>query len=116
MTLTERKSRFTLLRRAVSKQAAKVADAPAQLTDSQHHRKRSREDRRKRREEEKRREEAEAVEQRIHVLESELAEISTALERASQSQQLNQVQRLGERYVQIEREMERLFEDWAALA
>ena len=101
---------------ARQEEAAKVADAPAQLTDSQHHRRRSREDRRKRREEEKRRDEADAVEQRIHALEEELAEISTALERASQSQQLNQVQRLGERYVQIEREMERLFEDWAALA
>jgi ATP-binding cassette subfamily F protein 3 len=101
---------------ARQEEAAKKAVTSAQLTDSQQHRRRSREDRRKRREEEKRREEADAVEQRIHVLEEELGEISTALERASQSQQLNQVQRLGERYVQIEREMEQLFENWAALA
>ena len=97
---------------ACQEESAKQIDAPEQFTESQHHRRRSREDRRKRREEEKRREEAEAVEQRILVLENELAEISAALERASQAQQLSELQRLGERYVEIEREMEQLIESW----
>jgi len=100
---------------ARQEESAKQVDAPEQLTDSQHHRRRSREDRRKRREEEKRQAEADAVEQRIQALENELLEISVALERASQAQQLSELQRLGERYVEIEREMEQLIESWAAL-
>jgi ATP-binding cassette subfamily F protein 3 len=90
-------------------------DAPEAMTESQQHRRRSREDRRRRREEEKRQAEADLVEQRIQDLENELMEISTALENASRAQKLSEVQRLGERYARIEREMERLIESWAAL-
>ncbi len=101
---------------ARQEESAHQVDEPEQLTESQHHRRQSREERRKRREEEKRQAEADAVELRIHALENELAEISIALERASRAQQLSELQRLGERYVEIEREMERLIENWAALA
>ncbi len=85
-------------------------------SDAQQHREHSRTKRRDRREVEKRQAEAEAMEMKIHALELELAEIGQALEGASQHQQLAEVQRLGDRYAQVEQDLEALIEHWAAMA
>ncbi len=78
-------------------------------------RERSREERRKRKEQEKRQQEAQAIEDRIHAKERELEEVTRALEQASLAQRIDDVQRLGERYQSLERELEELIESWAAL-
>lgn len=102
--------------------AARAAEASqeqtpsASRTESQQQRERSREDRRKRREEEKRQAEAAAVESEIETLENQLAEISEALALASHAQRLDEVQALGERYVQVEQKLHQLLESWAEMA
>ncbi len=78
-------------------------------------RERSREARRKRKEQEKRQQEAQAIEDRIHAKERELEEVTRALEQASLAQRIDDVQRLGERYQSLERELDELIESWAAL-
>ncbi|RME82286.1 MAG: ABC transporter ATP-binding protein [Caldilineae bacterium] len=85
-------------------------------TVAQQERARSREERRRRRQQEKRAQEALAVEARIQQLENELLEIGQALELASQALQLDEVQRLGDRYASVEQELNRLIESWAELA
>ncbi len=98
-------------------EAAALQSAPeASRTESQQQRERSREDRRKRREEEKRQAEAAAVESEIETLENQMADISDALALASQAQRLDEVQALGERYVQIEQKLHQLLESWAEMA
>jgi len=82
---------------------------------SQRHREQSKEARRKRKEEEKRQQEAQALEDHIHLKEKELATITGQLEEASLAQRVDEVQRLGERYQAVERELEALIETWAAL-
>ena len=95
---------------------AQTEKAESSTTDAQQHRARSQEERRRRREDEKREAAAASVEAQIHDLERNLAEISTALEIASTAQRLDQVQQLGERYLAVERELNRLIENWAELA
>ena len=83
--------------------------------DNQRQRERAREARRKRKEEEKRQEEARRLEAKIHAKEQELAAISQALEAASLAQQLEEIQKLGERYQSLERELDELIETWTTL-
>ncbi len=82
---------------------------------NQRHREKSKEARRQRKEEEKRQQQAQALEDQIHALEKELEVITQQLEEASLAQRVEEVQRLGERYQAVEREMEELIESWAAL-
>jgi ATP-binding cassette subfamily F protein 3 len=82
---------------------------------NQRHREKSKEARRKRKEEEKRQQQAQALEDEIHALEKELEAITRQLEEASLAQRVDEVQRLGERYQAVERQMEDLIETWAAL-
>jgi ATP-binding cassette subfamily F protein 3 len=83
--------------------------------ENQRRREQAREARRRRKEAERRQQEADALEARIHSMEQELATLSQALEEAAQARQLEEVQRLGERYHALERELEELIETWAAL-
>jgi ATP-binding cassette subfamily F protein 3 len=73
----------------------------------------SRERNRRLAEERRRQERLEAVELRIHQLETELADLSRHLERPPDD--LEQVQRLGEQYQQVQQELEQLMDEWATL-
>ncbi len=94
--------------------SAKAAEQDKKAKN-QRQRERSKEARRKRKEAEKRKQEAEALEERIHAKEQELEAITQALERASKAQRVDEVQKLGERYQSLERELEELIETWASL-
>ena len=95
---------------------AQVDNRSARPTESQEHRQRSREERRQRKEEERRQAETTAIEMRIHEMESDLAQLSAQLEAASLSQNLDEVQRLGYRYSQLEQELNRFIENWSEMA
>ncbi len=100
-----------------AREAAKTGEKALTETKAanKRHREKSKEARRKRKEEEKRQQEAQALEDRIHALEKEMDAITRELETASLAQQVDEVQRLGERYQAIERDLEKLIETWAAL-
>ncbi len=103
-----------LAAKQAEKEAAAAAATP--LTEAQAYRRQSKEARRQRRQEEKQAAEVAEMEAHIHAAEAELAEIAAALQRASLSQQLGEVQRLGERYGRVEQRLHQLVETWALLA
>ncbi len=89
------------------------------LTDTRaanrRHREQAKEARRQRNLAKKRQQQADAVEAQIHALEAEQARITRQLEAAGLAQNLDDLQRLGQRYQQIEHELEALMETWAEL-
>ncbi|MCS7219829.1 MAG: ABC-F family ATP-binding cassette domain-containing protein [Anaerolineae bacterium] len=84
-------------------------------SSAQEARERMREERRQRQAQRRRAERAAALEHEIQALESELAQLASAIDAASRQQALDQVQQLGVQYVAIEERLHQLMEEWASL-